>query len=112
LIRCCDYNDALKDASIGDFVYLDPPYHGTFSNYSKNGFDESQHVRLRDVFKELTEKGCKVALSNSDDPFIRGLYKDILGVSVVEIAVKRCINSKGSERSVVKKEILITNYRV
>ncbi len=60
-----------------DFVYLDPPYHQTGERfYTRLSFDEKEQIRLRDFAKELTSKGVKLMISNSDTDFIRRIYQD------------------------------------
>jgi DNA adenine methylase len=47
----------------GDFIYLDPPYLITASEYNK-GWDEANENSLYALLDELSEKGVKFALSN------------------------------------------------
>ncbi len=109
-ITQCDYTETLLLMNAGDFVYMDPPYYGTFTDYNKVPFGDAAQVKLRNNFRLLTERGCKVAISNSNHPYIRELYKDVPNVKMIEIPVKRMINSKGNARSEVKCELLIINY--
>jgi len=65
-----DFEEAVKDAKRGDFVYFDPPYHpvsetASFTGYDVNGFNRDQQKRLKKVFDDLNKRGCKVMLSNS-----------------------------------------------
>jgi DNA adenine methylase len=106
-LSCCDYSATLQNMKQGDFVYMDPPYYGTFTGYNKDGFGEQQQKELKETFDNLTAKGCKVALSNSNSEFIRDLYKDY---KQVVINVKRVINSKADNRKDTKTELLILNY--
>ena len=46
-----------------DFVYLDPPYLITFSEYNKL-WDEDSEMRLIKVLDELNERGIRFAISN------------------------------------------------
>jgi DNA adenine methylase len=67
-----------------DFIYLDPPYDpisttAKFTGYTKCGFTDKDQRDLSQIFLKLTDRGCKVLLSNSDTPFIRELYKDFSG---------------------------------
>ena len=105
-----DFAEAVKTAKAGDFVYFDPPYdvvgEQSFTSYTTGGFDKKEQERLRDVIKELTEKGVLVMASNANTPFIQELYKDF-NVHVIE--AKRSINSKGDGRGKVE-EVIITNY--
>ncbi|MCY7276641.1 MAG: DNA adenine methylase, partial [Phormidesmis sp. CAN_BIN44] len=71
--------DHAKDSD--DFVYFDPPYYplsatSKFTSYSRYSFNEPDQIRLKDTFVELSNRGVKVMLSNSDCPFVRDLFKD------------------------------------
>jgi DNA adenine methylase len=94
----------------GDFVYLDPPYHNTFTGYTSNPFGEEEQIKLRDIFLKLHYLGCKVALSNSNNDFIRQIYSEIPGAIFIEIEVKRMINSNSENRKKIGTELLIVNY--
>jgi DNA adenine methylase len=104
-----DFADAVKTAHADDFVFFDSPYAPlnptSFVDYTKEGFSYEDHVRLADLFKELTTKGVKCMLTNHDTPLIRDLYKDF---SIIVVDVRRSINRNGSDR--VGKEVIITNY--
>lgn len=110
LILNGDFAEAVKTAEPGDFVYFDPPYdvvgEQSFTSYTTNGFDKEEQERLRDVIKELTDKGVNVMASNSNTPFIQEIYKDF-NIHIVEAS--RRINSKGDKRGNVE-EVIITNY--
>lgn len=104
-----DFEEALKNASKGDFVYIDPPYdqvNSSFTSYTEEGFGRDEQIRLAKVFGELTERGVKVMLSNHNTPFINELYKDY---SIHVIEAKRNINANGKKRGKVE-EVIITNY--
>jgi DNA adenine methylase len=110
-IRCGDYVDAVKDASKEDFIFFDSPYAPitptSFTDYTKEGFSYEDHVRLSDLFKELTNRGCYCMLTNHDTDLIRELYKDF---KFTEVDVRRSINRKGDRRT--GKEVIITNYNI
>ena len=67
---------------------------------------QKEQERLRDVFKELSEKGVFVMASNANTEFIRTLYKDF-NIHIIE--ANRRINSKADGRGNVE-EVIITNY--
>jgi DNA adenine methylase len=101
----------VEDAQKGDFVYLDPPYDpisktSHFTSYTLNGFSDNDQVQLASVYRKLSDKGCFALLSNSDTPFIRGLYP---GFTIRQVGAQRAINFKGSKRT-GHKELLISNY--
>lgn len=108
-IRCGSFEDAVKDASKEDFVFLDPPYDAltdtSFTDYTKTGFGSDEQQQVAGLFKELTNRGCYCMLTNHDTPLIRELYKDFR-IEVVD--VRRSINRNGSDRT--GKEVIITNY--
>lgn len=109
-----DYKKILVEkASEDDFVYLDPPFHpisntANFTSYTNNGFTFDDQKELAIIFKELTIRGCKVLLSNSNTEEIRRLYSDFSHLTEVAI-VNRSINAVSSKR-VGHKELLIRNY--
>ena len=105
----CDFEEAVKDAKKGDFIYFDPPYDSdteTFNSYTKDGFGKEEQVRLARVFKELTDRGCYVMLSNHNTKLVNELYSDF-NIHVIE--AKRNINANGKKRGKVE-EVIITNY--
>ena len=101
-----DYSEVLSWVDKNDFVYLDPPYYNTFTNYNSGGFCEPHHQYLFDYCKRLNDVGAKFLMSNSDYPFIRGLYSEF---NIEEIPSRRSINCDGSKRGSIT-ELLISNY--
>lgn len=112
-IKCQDFEDALKNTSAGDFVYLDPPYQpvsttANFTSYTDTDFDYGDQKRLYTKFKALDKKGVKVLLSNSKSKEILRLFKEFSD-GIVEINANRFINSV-SQRRTGHSELLIKNY--
>ena len=105
-----DFEEAVKDAKKGDFIYFDPPYDSdtsTFNSYTEDGFGKEEQKRLAVVYKKLTDKGCYVMLSNHNTKLVNELYKEF-NINVIE--AKRNINSNGAKRGKVE-EVIITNYK-
>ena len=107
-----DFKAAVKDAKSGDFIYFDPPYDpvsetSSFTSYAQEGFGKAEQYELRDVFKELNERGCKVLLSNSDTPFIREIYE---GFNIVTVQANRAINSKAKGRGKINEVLVVGDY--
>lgn len=105
------FEDIVKTAKKGDFVYFDPPYHpltktSSFTSYSESGFNESDQVRLKDIFDALHKKGCYVMLSNSSTSFIKDIYANYRQETVM---AARAINSKAAGRGKIE-ELVILNY--
>lgn len=110
-IQNIDFEESVKTAQKGDFIYFDPPYDSdttTFNSYTEEGFNKEEQRRLAKVFKELTDRGVYVMLSNHNTLLINELYKDY---NIHKISAKRSINSKGNKRGKVE-EVIITNYKV
>ena len=105
----CDFEEAVKDAKKGDFIYFDPPYDSdttTFNSYTEDGFGKDEQIRLANVYKDLDARGCYVMLSNHNTKLVNELYKDY-NINIIE--AKRNINSNGKKRGNVE-EVIITNY--
>ena len=112
-IKCQDFEAALKNASSGDFVYLDPPYQpvsdtANFTSYTNADFGYDDQERLYAKFKALDRKGVKVLLSNSKSDEIIRLFKEF-SCGIVEINANRFINSVSQKRT-GHTELLIKNY--
>ena len=117
-MRSCDYHEVVSFADKNTFVYIDPPYRplnatSGFTSYTEEAFDDQNQIELADVFKELSLKGAKVMLSNSDphnidenDNFFDELYGDY---NILRVDSLRSINSVGAKRGKIK-ELLIKNY--
>ena len=113
-LRIGDYKKILGEkADKDDFVYLDPPFHpvsntANFTSYTNNGFTLEDQKELAVLFKELTRRGCKLLLSNSNTEEIRRLYSDYSHFTEITSA-NRSINAIGSRR-MGHEELLIRNY--
>ena len=76
---CRDYKDVIgEDVRDNVLVYLDPPYRGAWTEYSKETFGEKEQIELSYYMKELKDKGFYVVQSNSkcDDGFFEEHYKE------------------------------------
>jgi DNA adenine methylase len=110
-LECAPFDALLENAKPGDFVYFDPPYEpvsqtANFTSYAQDGFSQEDQTRLRDVYKALDRRGCKLMLSNSDVAFIRDLYKTF---NITTVAAPRAINCDAKKRGKVS-EIIARNY--
>lgn len=105
------FSDAVSTAKKNDFVYFDPPYYplnstSSFTSYSINDFLENEQLELKTLIDDLTNRGVKIAMTNSDSLFIKNLYKEY---RIEKIWAARSINSVGNKRGKIA-EILILNY--
>ncbi len=110
-IQNASFEALLENARPGDFVYFDPPYApvsdtANFTSYAQDGFGPDMQVKLRDVYRVLDRRGCKLMLSNSDVPFIRDLYR---GFEIDTVAAPRAVNCNASRRGKVS-EVVVRNY--
>ena len=106
-----DYANALNNVDKGGFVYFDPPYHpisetSNFTGYSQGGFNSEDQVRLKTICDDLTHRGIKFLLSNSNAPFILDLYEKY---HKHVVKANRFINSDSEKRGEID-ELLICNY--
>ena len=118
IMRSCDYHDVLGFADENTFVYIDPPYRplnatSGFTSYTEDQFNDQNQIELAEMYKELSAKGAKVMLSNSDphnvdknDNFFDDLYAEY---TILRVEASRMINSKATARGKIK-ELLIRNY--
>lgn len=109
-LRHASFEHLLEVAESGDVIYLDPPYvpissTANFAAYSQGAFGPKDQEALAEVFRELDRRGCLLALSNSDAPFVRKLYKDF---ELTVIEAPRSISSRGTTRQPVA-ELLVRN---
>lgn len=112
------FDDALRGATAGDFVYLDPPYAplsrtSHFTSYTSAPFGLDEQARLQQAVIRLARRGVHVLLSNSVAPDITALYADNaqaagVGLQARTVAARRAINSRASARGAIL-EYLITN---
>lgn len=105
-----DYLEAIRKAKKNDFVFLDPPYwiekKGDFTQYSRGRFDSDDQHNVFRAFKELTRRGCKVLLMNSNIGPVRELYKDFHQIPIY------AVRSLQLKANIAKApiELAITNY--
>jgi DNA adenine methylase len=110
-IQCRDFRHLLYRARPQDFVYFDPPYSplsetSSFTSYSEAPFDAREQKALRQVFEALDERGCHLMLSNSDNEYIRRLYRNF---KIDSVLASRAINCRVDRRGKIS-ELIITNY--
>lgn len=97
VLECNDYKKIKSEEN--DFIYLDPPYYSTFTNYNKNKFEKQQQINLLNFCDSLK---CKFVQSNSNTEFIKRNYSKY---KIIPIDSKNYINAKNTSK--IQKEILI-----
>tara|TARA_B100000131_G_scaffold321235_2_gene371383 strand:+ start:890 stop:1849 length:960 start_codon:yes stop_codon:yes gene_type:complete len=76
VLMCGSWQDSVATATKNDFVFLDPPYTRTFTDYHPAGqFGNKEHEELAHWFK-TTEAQTMIILNR--DEFTEGLYGDYI----------------------------------
>jgi DNA adenine methylase len=109
-IRTGDFEGGVEGIEVNDFVYFDPPYYklggySDFNRYTATQFRAKDHVRLAAVCNELSNRGIRWAVSNSETSFVRELFT---GYRFIPISARREINLKSKDRDI--GELLIVNF--
>lgn len=99
-----------KDFSKNDFVYLDPPYLITASEYNKL-WDEQAEIDLLGMIDNLNKRGIKFALSNVThyNGSRNNLLVDWMKKYKIHKIESNYINYHDNGKKQIK-EVLITNY--
>ena len=107
-IKCCDFEEAIKGWDYGenDFMFLDPPYDSTFSNYDDNSFGKKEHIRLANCLKNLK---CKWLVAIGKTDFIYDLYKEY---NIVEYDKTYMYQARGDYDNKHTTHLVITNYPI
>lgn len=117
IIKIQDFEEIEPYITDKSFIYLDPPYRplnktSSFTQYSKENFDDSDQIRLYQFIQRLTKKHVPILLSNSDSKneenksYFKELYKN---QKVEPVKARRNINANGKKRKEVD-ELIIQNY--
>ncbi len=102
-----DYSEIFSLAKEKDFMFLDPPYDCVFHDYGnlnfQHGFDEAQHRRLANDFRNLN---CKAMMIIGRTPLTEELYGNMVKH---EYQKKYAVNIKNRFHAAAT-HIVITNY--
>ena len=106
-----DFNQILKRAREGDFIYLDPPYtslHGSngFRQYNERLFSWHDQQRLGRTATRLAERGCKVVVSNADHEPVVELYP---GFSYTRVPRHSILAARSEFRRVTSELVLASD---
>lgn len=80
----------------GAAVYADPPYHGTFSGYTADGFDDDAHRQLASILRWYADNDGAVWTTNADTPLVRELYDE--WTKIEEVAERHSVGATGERR--------------
>ena len=103
-----DFYDFVQSIDIqsNDFMFLDPPYDTTFSEYDKNAFGMNDQRRLADYL--IGECKCKFMLIIKKTDFINDLYAN-KGLKIIEVDKNYFVSFKNRNKKKVK-HLIIMNY--
>lgn len=102
-----DYQEIFSIATPEDFIFLDPPYDCTFSDYGneayRDGFGEDDHRQLAQDIRNLP---CPALLVIGKTPLIDELYHDMI---IGQYDKSYSVNIRNRFKS-ESKHLIITNY--
>ncbi len=110
-IICGDFHQVLMEhAQSGDFIFLDPPYvpvskYADFKRYTKEQFGEDDQRKLAEDVKALSQRGCKLMITNSNHPLVHDLYRDF---KIEIFQTRRMINKDANNRT--GEDVIVTTY--
>lgn len=105
-VEITQHSFAQRKVKAGDFYYLDPPYHKTYTGYDGSGFGDQEHEALAAYCDGINSAGGLFMLSNSNTDFVRSLYKTY---RIEMVAASRSVSCKGEQRG-KENEIIVRNY--
>lgn len=106
-ICLCDFEKVFKRFnSSKNFVFLDPPYDSTFTDYGYCTFGKEYQEKLAEVFKKTKNK-CLMVISETE--FINKLYKGYIVDSYLK-NYKFRIHSGRVGDEIDKRHLIIKNY--
>lgn len=115
-----DYKQVDGFVDQNTFVYMDPPYRPisnteTFTYYTAERFTEEDQIELAQFANNLSKRGAKILLSNSDpkntdpnDDFFEKHYQEM---KIERVQINRNIAGKVTKRKTIT-ELLVRNYGV
>jgi DNA adenine methylase len=89
-----------------NFMFLDPPYDSTFTDYGYCKFGHKEHIKLANCFKKTKIK-CLMVIGKTD--FISNLYKDYI-VEEYDKKYKFKIYAGRIGKEINNKHLIIKNY--
>lgn len=94
-----DFTDVIDDAKKGDVIYADPPYHGTFSDYTAHGFNDDDHERLAESLYHARQRGAEFFCHNADTEKVRYWFDG--WTEIIPVQERRNVNADGDGRGEV-----------
>jgi DNA adenine methylase len=86
------------DIPSGAQIYVDPPYHNAWADYTPEGFDFVNQLQLSLwAHHQQKDRGSKVVISNADTPEVRMLYRGV-GLELRTIQATRSVSCTSKSR--------------
>lgn len=116
-ILCGDFAQTEQYAGPNTIFYFDPPYKpitetSSFTSYAKDGFNDDEQIRLRDLCTRIARRKAQFVASNSDpreddkkETFFDLIYQQF---TIKRVSAARMINSNPNGRGLIS-EIMISN---
>lgn len=104
---CASYDETLAMLQVGDVVYCDPPYDGTFTAYHTAGFTESDQYHLASILERRSAEGHPVIVSNSDTLLINSIYHNF---TRHRITAKRSMGIEAGEGKSADEIIAVSEW--
>lgn len=106
-ISCVSFENVfLKYNDPENFVFLDPPYDSTFTDYGYCKFGKEEHIKLAECFKRTKNK-CLMIIGETD--FIKELYQEYIVGSYEKKYKFRLLQGRVGEE-INTKHLIIRNY--
>lgn len=102
-----DYKQALLNTAPGDFVYMDPPYHGTFTGYTAEQFGTEKLEELAEHVHKAAHRGVKILVSNANHEDVRAAFKKY---TIIPVDVAWTISRVGDSRKKQENEVFIKTW--
>ncbi len=90
-----------------NFMFLDPPYDSTFTDYGYCNFGKEEHVKLAECFK-ATKIRCLMVIGHT--PFIEDLYKDFIVARYPKKYRFRIYDNRVTGEDIDNMHLVIKNY--
>ena len=111
-IKNTSFSEFKETITPHDFVYLDPPYHKTFTQYNKSSWSLENTKDVIKLFHKLTLQGTPCIVSNNNNneyiEMVHFICHDI-EYKIIPLSIARSLNSDTKNRKKTTCEIILIN---
>lgn len=109
-IMCCGFEKIFENYNDPEyFMFLDPPYDSTFTDYGYCEFGRKEHEKLAECLKKTRTK-CLMVVGKT--PLISDLYRDMIVAEYPKNYRFRLHSGRISGDNINTDHVVITNYDV